>query len=282
MDDVTSRQRSVGSRVSDVAESLRPRGLLAALAVVAALVISAPPAFGLDLSRLREESLASPGLGAAENTVDDKLVAAGRGWTPDEATSQRHAAEAIGGIAEKLFKHNPDLFVGSMMSEKPGGAPTLYVKGPADKFVRDLIAASSIEVILADNQPYSFDELEERKLRVHHALEARGFQNVVSGINIAGAGLIPATVASEPGLPATSAEILPALPADLRSDVRLTISDPSGFRDTNASFGGMLVTKDGGNWATSGWTVGKVIGSVFVTGVTTAGHASGTNGIVHP
>lgn len=142
----------------------------------------------------------------------------------------------IGAIAEQVAKERPNVFVGSAVSEQPGGAPTLYVKGPADKFIRDLVDASDIEVILADNQPFSFDELEARKLRVHHALEARGFRNVVTRVNITGAGQIPATVTIEPGLPSRAEEILLALPADLRSSVELTISDTPVDRDTT-SFG---------------------------------------------
>lgn len=211
---------------------------------------------------------------------DLELVAEAKGWTLDQAAAQQHAADVAGAIAMRIAKERPEIFVGSALSKTPGAAPTLYVKGPADGFVRDLIAASDIEIVLADEQPYSFDELEARKSRVHRALVAAGFRNVVTGANITGGGIIPAAVAIEPGLPTASGEILAAVPDDLRSSVVLTVSDASGFRDTNAAFGGMWVTKDGANWATSGWTVRNISTGTF--GVTTAGHAQGTNGIVHP
>lgn len=148
--------------------------------------------------------------------------------------------------------------------------------------MRDLVARSDIEIVLADEQPYSFDELEARKLRVHQSLEAAGFRNVVTGANITGGGIIPAAVALEPGLPASSGEILAVVPDDLRSNVVLTLSDPSGFRDTGA-WAGMWVTLNGGNDATSGWTVRKWNGSAYVWGVTTAGHAANSGQmIVHP
>lgn len=205
-------------------------------------------------------------------------VATRRGWTDAEAAARYHAAETIGAIAEQVARERPNVFVGSAVSAQPGGAPTLYVKGPADKFIRDMVDASDIEVILADNQPFSFDELEARKLRVHHALEAMGFRNVVTAVNISGAGRIPAMVAIEPGRPSGVAEVLAALPADLRSSVELTMSETPIGRDTT-SFGGMLVTTGGASYATSGWSVRNASG---VTGVTTAGHASGADGIVHP
>jgi len=210
---------------------------------------------------------------------DLSLIASAEGWTVPQAAAQHRAAEDIGAIAEQVSAARPDIFVGSALSDKPGGAPTLYVKGTADKFIRDLVDASEIEIVLADNQPFSFDELEARKLRVHHALEAQGFRQVVTGVNITGAGLIPAAVMMEPGLPLTSEEVVSALPDDLRSSVELTMSATPIATDTT-SFGGMQVTKDGVNWATSGWSV--IHSSTGVTGVTTAGHATGTNGIVHP
>ena len=93
--------------------------------------------------------------------------------------------------------------------------------------------------------------------------------------------MIPAAVGAQPGLSSAPQEILASVPEELRSSVLLTVIDPSGFRDTT-SFGGMWVTKNGGNYATSGWTVAHWNGSNYDYGVTTAGHASGANGIVHP
>lgn len=212
---------------------------------------------------------------------DLELVAKSRGWTLDQAAAQQHAAEAVGAMATRIAKERPEIFVGSALAKAPGEAPTLYVKGPADAFVRDLVAASDIEIVLADKQPYSFEELEARKLTVHQSLEAAGFRNVATGANITGGGIIPATVALEPGLPVALGEILAAVPDDLRSSVVLTLSDPSAFGDTGA-FAGMWVTLNGGNDSTSGWTVRKWNGSTYVWGVTTAGHAANSGqALVH-
>jgi streptogrisin C len=104
----------------------------------------------------------------------------------------------------------------------------------------------------------------------------------VTGANIAGGGTIPASVTVEPGLPASPSEILSAVPEDLQSSVRLTVDDPSGFRDTSSAFGGMWVTDGGANECTSGWTVRHWNGSSYVYGVTTAGHCDGIDGIVEP
>ncbi len=216
---------------------------------------------------------------AEAHAQDLALVAKGNGWTLAEAGAQHHAAAIIGAIAEQVAAARPDSFVGSALSDEPGGPPTLYVKGAADLFVRSLVDASDIEIVLADNQPYSFQELEARKLRIHHALEAQGFRQVVTGVNITGGGIVPAAVMVEPGLRVGRDEVVAALPADLRSSVELTMSETSIVVDTT-SFGGMETRDDGVFLCTSGWTVTK--SSTGVTGVTTAGHCRYQNEIVHP
>jgi streptogrisin C len=203
-------------------------------------------------------------------------------WTLAEAVAQDRAAEAVGAIATRIAKERPDSFIGSALSDKPGGTPTLYLKGPADAFVRELVAESDVGIRLADNQPYSLEELGARSHRVHAALAAAGFRDIVTGTNIAGGGVIPAGVSVQPGLTTSSSEILSGVPEDLRGSVNLTISDASGFRDTASAYGGMWVTDGGANECTSGWTVRKFIGDSDVYGVTTAGHCSGIDGIREP
>ena len=180
---------------------------------------------------------------------DLELVASSKGWTLEQAVAQDHAADVVGTIATRIAAERPEIFVGSALSTTPGGAPTLYVKRAADSYVRDLLAASDIDLKLADMQPYSFDELEARKLNVHRSLEAAGFRNIATRVNIGGGGVIPVAVAVEPGLPTAATKILAYVSQDVRSSVQLTVTDSSGFRDTT-SFGGMWVTKDGNNNAT--------------------------------
>lgn len=209
------------------------------------------------------------------------LVAVSHGWTVAEAAAQYRTAEVIGSIAERVAAERPDIFVGSALSVQPLGAPTLYIKGPADKFVRELVDASGMRIILADNQPFSFDELEARKLRVHDVLQAQGFHNISARVNITGGGRIPVEVTIEAGLSSMPTQILSSLPSDLRSSIDLTVIDRPVGVDTT-SFGGMLVTVSGNGNSTSGFSV--VHTASGATGVTTAGHApnAGSNGIVHP
>jgi len=162
---------------------------------------------------------------------DLALTAKGNGWTLDEAAAQHDAAQIIGRIAERVAEERPEIFVGAAVSTQPGGAPTLYIKGPADQFIRDLVAQSGIEVIVADNQPFSFAELEARVLRLRDALVAIGFRTMGMGVDIT-RGRISATVSVQAGVPVTAAAILSTLPEDLRSGVELTIKRFTVARDT--------------------------------------------------
>lgn len=206
------------------------------------------------------------------------LVAEAKGWTVEEAAADHRAAEAVGRIAEQVAAERPDIFVGSVLSPEPGEAPSLYVKGPADDFVRSLVASAEIPIKLVDNQPYSFDELEERKIQVHRALEDQGFRHVSTGFSVAGGGEVTAGVSRHTGLPTEAAEILSGLPASLRDSVVLTVSDVPIALDESA-FGGMQLRDDGANECTSGWSVWDASGT---TGATGAGHCSGINQIVDP
>ena len=152
------------------------------------------------------------------------LIADATGWTMDEAEANHKAADAVGRIAVQIAAERPEIFVGSVVSRDPYEAPSLYIKGPADQFVRSLVANSKIEVRIVDRQPYSFDELEERKLRVHRALEELGFQQVSAGFDIRAGGEIEATVGKQVRLPEEPADILSLLPASLRDSVSLTVT----------------------------------------------------------
>ena len=156
---------------------------------------------------------------------DLALVAEARGWTFEEAVAAHKTADVVGRIAEQVAAERPQMFVGTVLARAPGGAPELYIKGPVDQFVRNLVADAEIEVEIVDGQPFSFDELEERKIRVHRALEAQGFRYVSTGFSITGGGQINAAVTTELGLPSDPDEILLGLPSELRASVELTVDD---------------------------------------------------------
>lgn len=224
---------------------------LASMFIGPATAISAPAATSAVRSPSREATnvvMQTPEQALAQ---DLGLIAEARGWTAAEAAAYYRAEQAIGRVAVNVAAERPEAFVGSALSLKPDGAPTLYVKGPADKLINDLVDAAGVEIVVADNQPFSLEELEARKLRVHHALEAQGFDLVVTGVDITRGGLIESSVTRKPGLDAEVDDIVSRLPADLRSSVALTVRDVPVVEDEGA-FGGMWVLDNGANECTSG------------------------------
>lgn len=223
---------------------------------------------GVDVVQSYEEALAQ----------DLELIADARGWTSEEAQLYFRAEQAIGRVAVEVAAKRPDMFVGSALSRDPSGPPTLFIKGPADSFIAELVSAAGVEIVVADNQPFSFDELEARKIRVHRALQALGFTQVVTRVNITGAGVIPAAVRLEPGLAATAEAILSAIPADLRSSVELTFHD-APIVVPEAAFGGMSLLDAGFLECTSGWTVQRVGSST--RGISGADHCISVDQVSH-
>jgi len=168
-----------------------------------------------------EESVLLPSSQDLES--DLTRVAESRGWTVEQAAERHRDSESLGAVLGVIARERPDAYIGAALGEEPGDPHTLYIKGPADAFITELVESVDADVVIADNQPYSFDELEARKLRVAHALRDLGFRDGSVAINISGAGVIPATVTATPGLPSSASEVLRLLPADLRDSVELTI-----------------------------------------------------------
>ncbi|MCH8050916.1 MAG: hypothetical protein IIC86_02745 [Chloroflexi bacterium] len=193
-----------------------------------------------------EDHTSSPVIQSNEDALaqDLALVAEANGWTIEEAAADRRAADVVGRIAVQVAAERPEIFVGGVLAEEPGGAPMLYIKGPADDFVRSLVANAEIDIKIVDNQPFSFEELDERKMRVHRVLQALGFRSAYIMSNVTDGGKIEAGVTRQTGLPDNPDEILSSLPAELRSSVTLTVSDVP-VAVTEAAFGGMQMRDDG-------------------------------------
>jgi streptogrisin C len=206
---------------------------------------------------------------------DVRLVSEARGWTFVEAALHREATEAVGRVAERIARERPEIFVGSMVSDDPSGQPTLFVKGPADAFVQGAVGNESVAITVADNQPYSFSELEQRLQRAFAAIEARGL--TASGtFRIERQGAIDLFVGDKQD--AKLPEILEALPADVRPAVNLKLVPQQGFVPTTV-FGGMRARLNGVNQCTTGWAVRRDFGGE--EGVTTSAHCT-INQVVNP
>jgi hypothetical protein len=239
-----------------------PRRVLVALA--APLLLLASPAVGTARADDPEDVLQTP-----EEALRDDLTATAeaRGWTFAQAEAQYRVAEAMDDIASQIAPERLDVFVGTALSERPGGTPTLYLKGEADEFVQRVVDASGQDVIVADRQPFSFLELQARSERVNRELIALGYADLSSGVDITN-GTITVDLAAQPGLTSDPAEIRERLSAEFQRGVALTVADALD-NTVQFAYGGMAAYKDGVVWCTMGWTVVDPQG---VTGLSTAGH----------
>lgn len=125
---------------------------------------------------------------------DLALRAEGKGWTIAQAEADYQVGQALDLITSAIASQRPGVLVIAKRSADPGGTPTLYIKGPADQVVLGLVDASRIKIDVADNQPYSFEEILERRDRVGKALQAMGFRDFQVDSNPTGGGVIPAMV----------------------------------------------------------------------------------------
>ncbi len=204
---------------------------------------------------------------------DLRIVADAKGWTLREARADYEAAENVGELALFVAEKYPDVFVGSELSEEPGGPATLFIKGSANEEIREMIDRSPLRVTLQDRQPYSFWELEERSHRVHDALVEAGFSQVATGFDISERGVIRTGVKTRTGRSVgvergAALEALAEIPRDLQSAVEITINTVDIVEDEHV-YGGVRIDTPGG--CTTGWTV---VDGGGTTGVTTAGHCS--------
>lgn len=202
--------------------------------------------------------------------ADLTLIAEARGWNLDDAHANREAAEAVGRLAQVVAEERPGMFVGSALSPEPDGPPMLFIKGPQDAFIDELVRSSSVPIVVVDNQPFSFAELEARQQRAHAAL-LQFTDDVGIGFDIARGGVLEVVVTRSVRLPDQTA-VLDALPADLRASVEVRVID-APVVESEAAYGGMTLLRTGIPDCTSGWTV-QVVGA-STRGISGAAHCSG-------
>lgn len=205
--------------------------------------------------------------------ADLNEIAAVNGWTFEEALRNHEAAEAVGRVAVELAERRPEAFVGSEVSLDANGSPTLYVKGPVDDVTREVVAAEKVAIIIADEQPYSFDELETRSDAVVEFLRALGFAELVSAVDIT-RGVVAVTIRPQAELPSDPELLLSGLPEPLQQDITIRlVDDDIAVADRGA--GGLRMSLSGSNPCTSGFTV-TVSGSA-TRRMSTAGHCTAKN-----
>jgi hypothetical protein len=191
----------------------------------ACLVPSETSAIAAEPSAAGHESAPYPQSPEEALAQDLALVAEAQGWSLEQAETHYRASEALDPITSRLAAERPDAFIGSALPEDPGRPPKVYIKGPADESVRNMVAAAEVEIDIVDNQPYSRAELNHRQTRVLDAVREIGFAKISAGFDITNGGQMEVDVVRQAGLPDDPQEILAALPPEVRESVTLTFSD---------------------------------------------------------
>lgn len=155
---------------------------------------------------------------AAES--DLQAIADSQGGTVDQAREARSQADVLGDIQEQIYEQRPEIFVGGAL-----GPPRLYIKGEADEFVRDLVAAAPFAIVIIDRQPYSFDDNDRRVAQFASELQRLGFDEFGVSADIMRESLIEATVRRVVGAPDTVDAIMASLPSEWQRGVVVAIQD---------------------------------------------------------
>lgn len=166
-------------------------------------------------------------------SCDLQAMAEGRGTTIEDEYARYRTSLILDEITTRISRDRPDLFIGAALSDEPAGPPIIYIKGPADAFIRELVAEAEIEIDIEDNLPYSRTELDERQRRLGAALVDIGYSNWAAGDDIE-TGRLWASITIEADLPSSTAALLELLPADLRSGLDVEFSETPVAVDTIA------------------------------------------------
>ena len=186
--------------------------------------------------------------------ADLKSIAATNGWTLEEAETDYLATETVGRIAGRIAREEPGRYVGSAVGPGPDSVPRLYLKGKASAFAMALVDEAGIPIKIIDEQPYSFDELEVRVLRVQQALLKSDLADASVAVDIAGAGQIPVRI-RQAETARSEASISSFIPADLRDDVVITMDTKGSWEPDHAGGGMKTSTTPAQYFCTSGWSV---------------------------
>lgn len=204
---------------------------------------------------------------------DLNLTAEGRGWSLADAKAQHMATKRLRETGDDLRAQIGDNYIAAALSDEPGGAPTIYVKGPLDETIRDSLP---VGITIRDNLAHSLEEMKFHQRQVYALLVNQGYEQIVTSLDL-GEQLITATVMRPATLQYMSEESLAlSLPESLDNHVVIHIKDTPIVELFN-SYGGMKITGSGG--CTAGWIVKET--GTGLKGVTTAGHCTGMNKASH-
>ena len=203
------------------ASAFAPRSDADAGGATDASALASPEAAGNDAS-----PRTSPTFVTDDDALDGDLaaIAEAQGWTQEQARAYERAEAALDEVVTRLESERPGRYVSARLADDPLDPPTLSITGRRDPWLDGVIAATGVEIVVIDGEPFSFEELDERQTRVHTTFVEAGFTQLVTASDFDSAGGITVTIGESPD-PAAVAAVLAALPPELAASVTVITTD---------------------------------------------------------
>lgn len=154
---------------------------------------------------------------------DASLAAAQRNITVTAAMQDFDIAESFGAVQVAISSQRPELYAGAAIEGDPSHLPTLYIRGLADSFVKDVVADAGMDIKVVENRPLSWLELEAESIRLHEELLALGYESVTTSFDEV-TGTLEAALTRGPEVPGTPKALRDELTARFRN-AELTFID---------------------------------------------------------
>ncbi len=114
--------------------------------------------------------------------IDSQFIAKKFGWNIKETRQHMRNQDKFGMLVSKIYKKSPDVFAGSAMARNPGEEATVWIKGEALPYVKEMaekfMQKNKLKVRMEDGMRYSELDQEKRMDQIAEVLEKKGFEGV--------------------------------------------------------------------------------------------------------
>lgn len=138
---------------------------------------------GEDKDLHHSEQASSPSISEKEAfEIDSQLVSKKFGWDIQQTREHMRNQKKFGRLVSQLKEKGPDVFAGSAMARNPGEEATIWIKGDALPYIKemaeDFMQENKLRVRIVDGMRFSELDQEKRMDQIENALEKRGFYGV--------------------------------------------------------------------------------------------------------
>ena len=137
------------------------------------------------------ESRPAPNTREKAFEIDSRIAAKKFGWDLGKTREHMRNQDKFSVLVAQVNEKNPDVFAGSAMARNPGEDATIWIKGEAPSYAKEMaerfMRETKMRVRIVDGMRYSERDQENRMDRISEALEKQGFHGV-------GAAMLPGDI----------------------------------------------------------------------------------------